>query len=30
MSLHLVARLTSDERARDVRRSIQYDPQPPV
>jgi transcriptional regulator GlxA family with amidase domain len=30
MSLHLVARLTRDERARDVRRSIQYDPQPPV
>jgi transcriptional regulator GlxA family with amidase domain len=30
MSLHLVARLTSDERARDVRRSIQYDPHPPV
>ena len=30
MALHLVARLSSDERARDVRRGIQYDPQPPV
>jgi transcriptional regulator GlxA family with amidase domain len=30
MALHLVARLESDERARQVRRYIQYDPQPPV
>jgi transcriptional regulator GlxA family with amidase domain len=30
LSLHLVARLHSTERARDVRRYIQYDPQPPV
>ena len=30
MALHLVARLHSFERARDVRRYIQYDPQPPV
>lgn len=30
MALHLVARLTSTERARQVRRGIQYDPQPPV
>jgi transcriptional regulator GlxA family with amidase domain len=30
MALHLVARLTSLERARQVRREIQYDPQPPV
>src|SRR5262249_22098339 len=30
MALHLVARLHSVERARDVRRYIQYDPQPPV
>jgi transcriptional regulator GlxA family with amidase domain len=30
MALHLVARLESDERARGVRRYIQYDPQPPV
>jgi transcriptional regulator GlxA family with amidase domain len=30
MALHLVARLHSPERARDVRRYIQYDPQPPV
>jgi len=30
MALHLVARLHSDERARQVRRAIQYDPQPPV
>jgi len=27
---HLVARLHSVERAREVRRYIQYDPQPPV
>ncbi len=30
MSLHLVARLQSVERAKQVRRVIQYDPQPPV
>jgi transcriptional regulator GlxA family with amidase domain len=30
MALQLVARLHSRERARDVRRSIQYDPDPPV
>jgi transcriptional regulator GlxA family with amidase domain len=30
MALHLVARLESVERARAVRRYIQYDPQPPV
>lgn len=30
MALHLVARLHSTERARDVRRQIQYDPEPPV
>jgi transcriptional regulator GlxA family with amidase domain len=30
MALHLVARLHSPERARGVRRYIQYDPEPPV
>jgi transcriptional regulator GlxA family with amidase domain len=30
MALHLVARLDSVDRARDVRRYIQYDPEPPV
>lgn len=30
MALHLVARLAGVERARWVRRGIQYDPQPPV
>jgi transcriptional regulator GlxA family with amidase domain len=30
VALHLVARLHSEERAREVRRYIQYDPQPPV
>jgi transcriptional regulator GlxA family with amidase domain len=30
MALHLVARLASTERARQIRRSIQYDPAPPV
>lgn len=30
MALHLVARLATPDRARDVRRYIQYDPQPPV
>lgn len=30
MALHLVARLADVDRAREVRRAIQYDPQPPV
>ena len=30
MALHLVARLHSVERAREVRRYVQYDPEPPV
>lgn len=30
MALHLVARLGSPEKAREVRRYIQYDPEPPV
>jgi transcriptional regulator GlxA family with amidase domain len=30
MALHLVRRLASEERARGVRRGIQYDPAPPV
>ena len=30
MALHMVARLHSTERARQVRRDIQYDPAPPV
>ena len=30
MALHLVRRLHSEERARQVRRVLQYDPQPPV
>ena len=30
MALHLIARLHSRERAEEVRREIQYDPQPPV
>ena len=30
MALHLVARLASPDRARHVRRGIQYDPAPPV
>ncbi|WP_432507134.1 DJ-1/PfpI family protein [Kineococcus arenarius] len=30
MALHLVARLAGTERARQVRRDIQYDPRPPV
>jgi transcriptional regulator GlxA family with amidase domain len=29
MALHLVARLVGRDRAREVRRAIQYDPQPP-
>jgi transcriptional regulator GlxA family with amidase domain len=30
MALHLVARLAGVERARQIRRGIQYDPEPPV
>ena len=30
MALHLVARLASTDRAREVRRAIQYDPAPPI
>jgi transcriptional regulator GlxA family with amidase domain len=30
MALHLVARFAGDDRARAVRRGIQYDPRPPV
>jgi transcriptional regulator GlxA family with amidase domain len=30
MALYLVARLAGEERAREVRRGIQYDPRPPV
>ncbi|WP_432483102.1 DJ-1/PfpI family protein [Kineococcus esterisolvens] len=30
MALHLVARLAGSDRAREVRRGIAYDPQPPV
>ena len=30
MALHLVARLAGTDRAREVRRGIQYDPHPPV
>jgi transcriptional regulator GlxA family with amidase domain len=30
MSLHLVSRLAGTERAREVKRGIQYDPRPPV
>jgi transcriptional regulator GlxA family with amidase domain len=30
MALHLVVRLAGADRARQVRRGIQYDPQPPV
>jgi transcriptional regulator GlxA family with amidase domain len=30
MALHLIARLASPERAQEVRRYIEYDPQPPV
>jgi transcriptional regulator GlxA family with amidase domain len=30
MALYLVARLHSEQRAREVRREIQYDPEPPV
>ena len=30
MALHMVARFAGTERAREVRRGIQYDPHPPV
>jgi len=30
MALHLISRLVSADRAREVRRYIQYDPAPPV
>jgi transcriptional regulator GlxA family with amidase domain len=30
MALHLVARFAGTERAREVRKGIQYDPAPPV
>jgi transcriptional regulator GlxA family with amidase domain len=30
MALHLISRLVSVERAREIRRYIQYDPEPPV
>jgi len=30
MALHLVSRLHSTDRAREVKRYIQYDPEPPV
>lgn len=30
MALHLVRRLHSEDRAREVKRAIQYDPQPPI
>ena len=30
MALHLVSRLAGDERARTVRKHLQYDPEPPV
>ena len=30
MALHLVRRLAGEDRAREVRRGIQYDPEPPV
>jgi transcriptional regulator GlxA family with amidase domain len=30
MALHLVARLAGTDRAREVKRGIQYDPQPPI
>lgn len=30
MALHLIARLHSGHRAREVREEIQYDPQPPA
>lgn len=30
MALHLVARLTNPDRARQIQRAIQYDPEPPI
>jgi hypothetical protein len=30
MALHLVVRLAGTERAKQVRRGIQYDPEPPI
>jgi transcriptional regulator GlxA family with amidase domain len=30
MALHLIVRLASPDKAREVRRYIEYDPQPPV
>ena len=30
MALHLVVRLAGSDRARTVRRDVQYDPQPPI
>ncbi|MCA1704486.1 MAG: DJ-1/PfpI family protein, partial [Actinobacteria bacterium] len=30
MALHLIVRLHGEDRAREVKRGIQYDPQPPV
>lgn len=30
MALHLIVRLHSEERAREVKRGIQYEPDPPV
>ncbi len=30
MALHLVGRLAGTDRAREVRRGIEYDPQPPI
>ena len=30
MALHLICRLHYDDRAREVKAAIQYDPQPPV
>jgi transcriptional regulator GlxA family with amidase domain len=30
MALHLVKRLHTEDRARQVKKAIQYDPQPPV
>jgi transcriptional regulator GlxA family with amidase domain len=30
MALHILRRLAGDDRAKQVRRGIQYDPQPPV
>ncbi len=30
MALHLIVRLASEDRAREVKKGIQYDPQPPI